>query len=185
MFAIQPFDTENDLVREPEWQDLARCNDGTGSMTELFFSEQLDDIAAAKSFCLECPVKEPCLDAAMVRREPWGVWGGELFVNGKSIGRAKAKETYLFEFPNVKFEPGEIKAVAYASGKEHATQTKRTAGKPAALRMTPITGPGGLFATGSDYVLIDVEAVDEEDEVQPAADKEAGLGVSMAADRLD
>jgi beta-galactosidase len=60
----------------------------------------------------------------------------------------------------VKFEPGEIKAVSYAGGKEHATQSKRTAGKPTALRMTPITGPGGLFATGSDFVLIDVEAID-------------------------
>ena len=51
--------------REPDWQELARCNDGTGSMTELFFSEQLDDIAAAKAFCLECPVQEPCLEGAV------------------------------------------------------------------------------------------------------------------------
>ena len=47
----------HETIREPDWQDLARCNDGTGSMTELFFSEQLDDIAAAKAFCLECPVQ--------------------------------------------------------------------------------------------------------------------------------
>jgi hypothetical protein len=54
MFAIQQLINEtNDLdeVQEPEWQALARCNDGTGSMVELFFSEQLDDIAAAKAFC--------------------------------------------------------------------------------------------------------------------------------------
>ncbi len=91
MFAIQPFQIETDEIREPDWQDLARCNDGTGSMTELFFSEQLDDIAAAKAFCLECPVKEPCLEGAQLRREPWGVWGGELFVNGKIVAQKRKR----------------------------------------------------------------------------------------------
>jgi beta-galactosidase len=86
----------------------------------------------------------------------------ELSVNGKQVGRAKPQQQFLFEFPDVKFEPGEIKAVAYAAGHPAAEQTKRTAGKPAALRMTTITGPGGLRATGSDYVLIDVEAVDDQ-----------------------
>src|SRR5450755_2186649 len=70
MFAIQPFETD-ETTRQPDWQELARCNDGTGSMTELFFSEQLDDIAAAKAFCLECPVKEMCLEGATDRRETW------------------------------------------------------------------------------------------------------------------
>ena len=91
MFAIQPFNTENEKVREPDWQELARCNDGTGSMTELFFSEQLDDIAAAKAFCLECPVKDTCLEGAQLRREPWGVWGGELFVNGKIVAQKRKR----------------------------------------------------------------------------------------------
>ena len=91
MFAIQPYKTDNDTVREPDWQELARCNDGTGSMTELFREEQLDDIAAAKAFCLECPVKETCLDGARVRREPWGVWGGELFVNGKIVAQKRKR----------------------------------------------------------------------------------------------
>ena len=91
MFAIQQFNTENETVREPDWQELARCNDCTSSMTELFFSEQLDDIAAAKAFCLECPVREPCLEGARERREPWGVWGGELFVNGKIVAQKRKR----------------------------------------------------------------------------------------------
>jgi len=90
MFAIQPVE-ETETIQEPVWQDLARCNDGTGSMTELFFSEQLDDIAAAKAFCGECPVKELCLDGAQMRREPWGVWGGELFVNGKIVAQKRKR----------------------------------------------------------------------------------------------
>ncbi len=37
------------------WAD-ARCRDGAGTMTALFFSEQIDDIARAKAVCAKCPV---------------------------------------------------------------------------------------------------------------------------------
>ena len=84
----------------------------------------------------------------------------ELFVNGKSLGQGKVSDRYLFTFPDVAWEAGEIKAVAYAGGKPVATQIKHTVGPPVALRLTPITGPGGLHADGSDIALIDVEAVD-------------------------
>lgn len=70
---------------EPDWQALARCNNGTGSMIALFFSESIDDINAAKVVCQGCPVREPCLAAATDRREPWGVWGGEIFLNGRIL----------------------------------------------------------------------------------------------------
>lgn len=63
----------------------ARCNDGTGALVELFFSEQLDDIARAKALCAECPVRETCFEAARERREPYGVWGGRLFYKGKVL----------------------------------------------------------------------------------------------------
>ena len=61
------------------------CNDGTGNLLALFFSEQLDDIRRAKAMCAECPVREACLAGALARREPWGVWGGQLFLNGKVL----------------------------------------------------------------------------------------------------
>lgn len=64
---------------------LATCRDGTASLLALFFSEELDDIAAAKRLCARCPVREVCLAGAVVRREPWGVWGGELFCNGRIL----------------------------------------------------------------------------------------------------
>jgi WhiB family redox-sensing transcriptional regulator len=90
MFAIETL-IEPAGGREPDWQSQARCNDGTGSLVELFFSEQIDDIAAAKAFCLECPVKEPCLEGALARREPWGVWGGQLFVHGKVVAQKRKR----------------------------------------------------------------------------------------------
>jgi WhiB family redox-sensing transcriptional regulator len=73
-----------ELVQPLRWAD-ARCRDGAGSMVPLFFSEQLDDIARAKAICALCPVIEPCLAGAVERREPWGVWGGQLFANGKIL----------------------------------------------------------------------------------------------------
>jgi WhiB family redox-sensing transcriptional regulator len=66
------------------WQQLARCAT-TGEGNDVFFSEELQDIARAKSICAACPVIAPCLEGAMERREPWGVWGGQLFMNGKVL----------------------------------------------------------------------------------------------------
>jgi beta-galactosidase len=84
----------------------------------------------------------------------------ELFLNGKSLGHARPSDRYLYTFPGVAWEPGEIRAVAYRQGRVWATQSKHTVGAPVALRMTPIVGPGGWRADGSDIALIDVEAVD-------------------------
>ena len=76
---------------EERWRLEARCRDGAASLTELFFSEDIGDISRAKSFCAGCAVREACLSAAVARREPWGVWGGELFVNGKVIAQKRKR----------------------------------------------------------------------------------------------
>ena len=69
----------------------AACNDLQGSLTGVFFSEELQDIAAAKRLCADCPVLAPCLEGAMARREPWGVWGGQLFLNGKILASKRRR----------------------------------------------------------------------------------------------
>lgn len=61
------------------------CNDGTGRLAELFFSDDVYDIARAKHLCAPCPVRRPCLEGALERREPCGVWGGELLVDGRAL----------------------------------------------------------------------------------------------------
>ncbi len=73
-----------------DWS-LARCKDGSATMVALFFSEQIDDIARAKQVCTLCPVVEACLDGALERREPWGVWGGQLFLNGKILAQKRKR----------------------------------------------------------------------------------------------
>ena len=86
MFAIQ--DRNDDelpvLGTAPQWAE-ARCRDGAASLLNLFFSEQLDEIRRAKAICQTCPVQDSCLEGAVTRREPWGVWGGQLFANGKIL----------------------------------------------------------------------------------------------------
>lgn len=49
---------------------------------DAFFAELPSEVEWAKSLCQSCPVRAACLAAAHERREPWGVWGGELFING-------------------------------------------------------------------------------------------------------
>jgi WhiB family redox-sensing transcriptional regulator len=66
-------------------RSLASCNDPETDWTSVFFSEDLYDIARAKHLCNRCAVKDDCLAGALERREPWGVWGGELFLNGHVV----------------------------------------------------------------------------------------------------
>ena len=58
---------------------------------ELFFAEAPDDVEYAKSLCQDCPVRATCLRGALERREPWGVWGGELFVQGAVVPRKRPR----------------------------------------------------------------------------------------------
>ena len=102
----------------------------------------------------------------------------ELFVNGKSLGLGKVSDRYLFTFENVAWEPGEIKAVGYKDGKEIVSETKHTVGSPVALRLTPILGPDGLQANGSDVALIDVEAVDANGERCPTFQQRVDFDIS-------
>lgn len=63
----------------------ARCRDGHGTLTHLFFSEDLFDLARAKAICAKCSLTEACLAGGLEREEPWGIWGGKLLVNGQVV----------------------------------------------------------------------------------------------------
>ena len=91
MFATQLlhelFDT-NDAV--DAWAD-ASCRDESGSLTALFFSDEIPDIIRAKHICATCALIDPCLEGALSRREPWGVWGGQLFLNGRILAQKRKR----------------------------------------------------------------------------------------------
>lgn len=77
----------------PELGPAARANPlpcQTGD-PELFFSESPRDLEAAKALCHGCPVRAECLAGAVDRSEPWGVWGGEVVVDGSIVAHKRAR----------------------------------------------------------------------------------------------
>lgn len=77
----------HDVAQEVDEELLpCRVNDA-----ELWFAESPADVEAAKALCLDCPVRTLCLAGALDRREPWGVWGGELFLQGVVIPRKRPR----------------------------------------------------------------------------------------------
>jgi WhiB family transcriptional regulator, redox-sensing transcriptional regulator len=77
----------HDAAAEVDQDQLpCRIND-----PELWFAESPSDVEFAKALCVDCPVRSLCLDGALERREPWGVWGGELFLQGTVIPRKRPR----------------------------------------------------------------------------------------------
>jgi len=77
----------DEVVDAPQVADLpCRVNDA-----ELWFAESPADVEAAKALCQACPVRAACLAGALERREPWGVWGGELFIAGVVVPRKRPR----------------------------------------------------------------------------------------------
>jgi WhiB family redox-sensing transcriptional regulator len=58
---------------------------------DLFFAESPADVEYAKDLCRGCLVRVACLAGALERREPWGVWGGELFLRGEIVPRKRPR----------------------------------------------------------------------------------------------
>ena len=58
---------------------------------ELFFAEAPSDVEAAKELCQGCRIRVACLEGALERREPWGVWGGELLLRGTVVPRKRPR----------------------------------------------------------------------------------------------
>ena len=58
---------------------------------ELFFAESPQDVETAKAMCRDCRARIACLTGALERREPWGVWGGELLMRGAVVPRKRPR----------------------------------------------------------------------------------------------
>ena len=58
---------------------------------DLWFAESPTELNRAKSLCQDCPARAACLSGALERREPWGVWGGEIFVGGAIVARKRPR----------------------------------------------------------------------------------------------
>lgn len=62
-----------------------------GEDPDMWFSELPAEVETAKRICQHCPIHKRCLADALARREPWGVWGGELLVRGKVVPRKRGR----------------------------------------------------------------------------------------------
>ncbi len=109
----------------------------------------------------------------------------ELFVNGKSQGRIIKNpntrlDRYRLRWNNVKYEPGELKVVAYDyDGKAVATETVRTASDPVALVVE--ADRKEITADGNDLAFITVSTQDKNGTFCPTVDDDLTFAVSGAA----
>lgn len=69
-------------------RDTLPCHDND---PDLWFAETPADLEYAKTLCAGCPVRAQCLDAALEREEPWGVWGGEIIDRGVVVARKRPR----------------------------------------------------------------------------------------------
>lgn len=101
---------------------------------DLWFSESPAELELAKSLCHGCPLRLECLAGAVERREPWGVWGGEIFESGRVVarkrprGRPRKEDTARDERLQGEASARAARALSAAdSGTDAAEQTVRLA----------------------------------------------------------
>ncbi len=92
----------------------------------------------------------------------------ELFLNGKSLGRKKKMQyEYRLRWDEVKYEPGELKVVAYKNGEKWAENVVRTTGEPARLEAS--ADRDKIRADGKDLAFITVRVTDNNGLTVPIA----------------
>lgn len=105
----------------------------------------------------------------------------ELLVNGVSKGIcSEPRSEFIYYFDNIDVtESGRISAKAYnAKGETVCEDEIVSAGEKETIRLTPVTGPDGLIADGSDVMYFDVEVVDKDGNVCPLSYDKISLEVA-------
>jgi beta-galactosidase len=107
----------------------------------------------------------------------------ELFLNGKSLGMKhkkpssdKAAERFRLIWPDVTFQPGVLKAVAYKEGASIGETILKTAGDPYQIRLTPDRTT--IHPDGMDLSYILVEAYDKDGNLCPLANNKIDISVT-------
>jgi beta-galactosidase len=113
----------------------------------------------------------------------------ELFLNGRSLGRKlRPAGAWRVRWDDVRYEPGELKVVAYRHGLKWAEDRVRTAGAPA--RLTAAADRAALRADGADLAFVAVAVEDAAGTLAPRADNRVrytltGPGDIVAVDNGD
>ncbi|MFV0462974.1 MAG: WhiB family transcriptional regulator [Nostocoides sp.] len=83
-----------DRIAQPASQGIQDLADDVPCQVEdpeTWFADLPEEVEFAKSLCGMCPVRASCLAGAVDRGEPWGVWGGELFLGGVVVPRKRPR----------------------------------------------------------------------------------------------
>jgi beta-galactosidase len=113
----------------------------------------------------------------------------ELFLNGRSLGRKKRGQyEYRLRWDDVKYEPGELKVVAYRRGKRWAEDVMKTTGPAARLLLT--ADRARIKADGRDLSFVTVTVADQNRRLVPRSKNRirfevAGPGEIVAVDNGD
>jgi beta-galactosidase len=92
----------------------------------------------------------------------------ELFLNGRSLGRKKKGEfEYRLRWDDVKYEPGELKVVAYKSGQKWAENIVKTTDEP--VRLEASVDRDEIRADRKDLAFITVRVTDKDGLTVPRA----------------
>ncbi|KAL4964572.1 putative cell-associated beta-galactosidase [Aspergillus stella-maris] len=105
----------------------------------------------------------------------------EPILNGESLGWDEQSKKFLFTYPKVTWEAGELQTYGYSNGEQVLLDTKTTSGSPTAIRLTPQIAPEGFVANGADIALVDVEVVDKDGQRVPIALNEIDFTLSGEA----
>lgn len=65
------------------------CQNSTNP--DLWFAEQAAALERAKQLCAQCPLMQECLASALQRGEEWGVWGGQILVEGQIVATKRGR----------------------------------------------------------------------------------------------
>ncbi|MDR0532551.1 MAG: DUF4982 domain-containing protein [Verrucomicrobiales bacterium] len=113
----------------------------------------------------------------------------ELYLNGQSLGKRQLTgNAHRLRWDDVKYEPGELKVVAYKNGEKWAEDSVSTAGSAAKLEL--YVDRKSLKANGQDLVFVTVKVVDDQGRVVPGANSKIkfeinGPGRILATDNGD
>jgi beta-galactosidase len=84
----------------------------------------------------------------------------ELFLNGKSLGKKKKGEfEYRLKWDSVRYQPGELKLIAYKNGVKWAEDVMRTTEK--ASQLSAVADRPAVQANGTDLIFITVRIEDK------------------------
>ena len=98
---------------DTEWMARGNCAEEPPAM---FFPSDGVGVEIARRICATCPVKEPCLEHALVNRIDHGVWGGA----SERERRRILKRRRLAEMASAVVSPGRAGADTEPDGGHHA-----------------------------------------------------------------